>query len=63
LRYFDGDNQESLKRISINTSKTRTAILTFPMENYPSYFSLSICEGGSTNKNIEIEYDPSKIIS
>ena len=63
LRYFGGDNQESLKRISINASNTRTAVLTVPMENYPSYFSLSICEGDSTNKNIEIEYEPSKIVS
>ena len=63
LRYFGGDDQESLKRISINASNTRTAVLTIPMENYPSYFSLSICEGDSTNKNIQIEYDPSKIVS
>jgi len=63
LRYFGGDNQQSLKRISINGSHTRTAVLTVPMEDYPSYFSLSICEGDSTNKNIQIEYDPSKTVS
>ena len=63
LNYFGGDNQQSLKRISINGSHTRTAVLTVPMENFPSYFSLSICEGDSTNKNIQIEYDPSKIVS
>ena len=63
LNYFGGDNQQSLKRISINGNHTRTAVLTVPMEDYPSYFSLSICEGDITNKNIEIEYDPSKIVS
>ena len=63
LRYFGGDDQESLKRISINISNTRTAVLTVPMENYPSYFSLSVCEGDSTNQNIQIEYDPSRIVS
>ena len=63
LNYFGGDNQQSLKRISINDNHTRTAVLTVPMEDYPSYFSLSICEGDSTNKNIQIEYDPSKIVS
>ena len=63
LNYFGGDNQQSLKRISINGNHTRTAVLTVPMEDYPSYFSLSICEGDSTNKNIQIEYDPSKIVS
>jgi len=63
LRYSGGDDKESLKRISINGSNTRTAVLTIPMEDHPSYFSLSICDGDSTNKNIEIEYDPSKIVS
>ena len=63
LNYFGGDNQQSLKRISINSNHTKTAILTAPMEDYPSYFSLSNCEGDSTNKNIQIEYDPNKIVS
>ena len=63
LRYIIDDDKESLKRISINTRNTRTAVLTVPMEDYPSYFSLSNCEGDSTNKNIQIEYDPSKIVS
>ena len=63
LNYFGGDNQQSLKRISINDNHTRTAVLTVPMEDYPSYFSLSVCEGDTTNKNIEIEYDKSKIVS
>ena len=63
LKYFGDDGSESLKRISINGSNTRTAVLTIPMEDHPSYFSLSICDGDSTNKNIKIEYDPSKIVS
>ena len=63
LKYFGGNGSESLKRISINDSNTRTAVLTIPMEDFPSYFSLSICDGDSTNKNIQIEYDPSKIVS
>ena len=62
LRYFN-NGTESLKRISINASNTKTAVLTIPMEDHPSYFSLSVCKGDSTNKNIQIEYDPSKIIS
>ena len=63
LRYFGGDNKISLKRISINGRNTKTAVLTVPMEDYPSYFSLFDCTGDSTNKNIQIEYDPSKIVS
>ena len=63
LRYFGGNGSESLKRISINGRNTKTAVLTVPMEDYPSYFSLSICEGDSANKNIQIEYDPNKIVS
>ena len=62
LRYFN-NGTESLKRISINARYTKTAVLTVPMEDHPSYFSLSNCEGDSTNKNIQIEYDPSKIVS
>jgi len=62
LRYFN-NGTESLKRISINARNTKTAVLTVPMENHPSYFFLSVCEGDSTNKNIEIEYDQSKIVS
>ena len=63
LRYIIDDDKESLKRISINGRSTKAAMLTVPMEDYPSYFSLSVCEGDSTNKNIQIEYDPSKIVS
>ena len=63
LRYIVDDDKESLKRISINGRNTKAAVLTVPMEDYPSYFSLYDCAGDSTNKNIEIEYDPSKIVS
>ena len=63
LRYIIDDDKESLKRISINGRSTKAAMLTVPMEDYPSYFSLSICKGDSTNKNIQIEYDPNKIVS
>ena len=62
LRYFN-NGKESLKRISINGRNTKTAVITVPMEDYSSYFSLSTCEGGSTNKNIQIEYDLNKIVS
>ena len=63
LRYIVDDNKESLKRISINSRNTKAAVLTVPMEDYPSYFSLFDCAGDITNKNIKIEYDPSKIVS
>jgi len=63
LRYIIDDDKESLKRISINSRNTKAAVLTVPMEDYPSYFSLFDCTGDSTNKNIQIEYDPSKIVS
>jgi len=63
LRYIIDDDKESLKRISINGRSTKAAVLTVPMEDYPSYFSLFDCAGDSTNKNIEIEYDPNKIVS
>ena len=43
LRYFN-NGTESLKRISINARYTKTAFLTVPMEDHPSYFSLSNCE-------------------
>tara|TARA_B100001123_G_scaffold357893_1_gene412365 strand:- start:144 stop:698 length:555 start_codon:yes stop_codon:yes gene_type:complete len=62
LRYFN-NGTESLKRISINARNTKTAVLTVPMEDHPSYFSLSNCQGDSTNKNIQIEYDRSKRVS
>ena len=63
LRYFGRDDKDSLQRISINGRSTNASVLTVPMEDYPSYFSLFDCAGDSTNKNIEIEYDPNKIVS
>ena len=65
LRYFGDDGSESLKRISINEKNTKTAILTVPMADYPSYFTLFNCKSDSTKEPIEVEWsdDPSKKIS
>ena len=65
LKYFGDDGSESLKRISINEKNTRTAILTVPMADYPSYFTLFNCKSDSTKVPIEVEWldDPSKKIS
>jgi hypothetical protein len=63
LRYIIDDDKESLKRISINGRNTKVAVLTVPMEDYPSYFSLFNCEGDGANENIQIEYNPNKIVS
>ena len=65
LRYFGGDDTESLKRISINETNTRTAILTVPAADYPSYFTLFNCKSDSAKEPIEVEWsdDPSKKVS
>ena len=65
LRYLGDDGSESLKRISINEKNTKTAILTVPMADYPSYFSLFDCKSDSVKEPIEVEWtdDPSKKIS
>jgi len=65
LKYFGDDGSESLKRISINEKNTRTAILTVPMADYPSYFTLFNCKSDSVKEPIEVEWsdDPSKKIS
>ena len=65
LRYYGGDGLKSLKRISINEKKTKTAILTVPMADFPSYFSLFDCKSDSVKEPIEVEWsdDPSKKIS
>ena len=55
LRYFNNE-KESLKRISINGSNTKTAVLTVPMEDYPSYFSLSNCESENTKEPIQVDF-------
>ena len=65
LKYFGDDGSESLKRISINEKNTKTAILTVPMGDFPSYFSLFECKSDSTKEPIEVEWsnDPSKKVS
>ena len=65
LRYLGDDGSESLKRISINEKNTKTAILTVPMADFPSYFSLFDCKSDSIKKPIEVEWsdNPSKKIS
>ena len=57
LRYIGDDGSESLKRISINGKNTKTAILTVPMDDFPSYFSLFECKSDSVKKPIQV--DPS----
>ena len=65
LRYFGDDGSESLKRISINDKNTRIAIITVPMADHPSYFTLFNCEPDYVKKPILVEppNDPSKRIS
>ncbi len=54
LRYKGADGSESLKRISINVSNSKTADITIPDANYPSYFFLRECESKNTKKSIEV---------
>ena len=65
LRYLGDDGSESLKRISINEKNTKTAILTVPMADFPSYFSLFDCKSDNAKEPIEVEWsnDPFKKIS
>ena len=65
LRYLGDNGSESLKRISINGKNTKTAIITVPMADYPSYFTLFNCKSDSVKEPIEVEWsdDPSKKIS
>jgi len=65
LRYLGDDGLESLKRISINEKNTKTAILTVPIADFPSYFSLFDCKSDSVKEPIQVEWsdDPSKKIS
>ena len=55
LRYFGNDGSESLKRISINEKNTKTAILTVPMADYPSYFTLFNCKSDSAKEPVQVE--------
>ena len=52
LKYFGDDGSESLKRISINEKNNRTAILTVPMADYPSYFTLFNCKSDYVKESI-----------
>ena len=54
LKYFGDDGSESLKRISINEKNTRTAILTVPMADYPSYFTLFNCKSDYVDETIKV---------
>ena len=54
LKYFGDDGSESLKRISINEKNTRTAILTVPMADYPSYFTLFNCKSDYVDESIKV---------
>ena len=65
LKYFGGDGSESLKRISINEKNTKTAILTVPMADYPSYFTLFNCKSDYVKEPIQVEpsNDPNKKVS
>ena len=65
LRYLGDDGSESLKRISINEKNTKTAILTVPMADFPSYFSLFDCKSDNAKEPNEVEWsdDPFKKIS
>ena len=65
LRYIGDNGSESLKRISINEKNTKTAILTVPMDDFPSYFSLFECKSDSAKEPIEVEWsdNPFKKIS
>ena len=55
LRYIGDNGSESLKRISINEKNTKTAILTVPMDDFPSYFSLFECKSDSVKKPIQVD--------
>ena len=65
LKYIGDNGTESLKRISINEKNTKTAILTVPMADFPSYFTLFDCKSDSIKEHIQVEWseDPSKKIS
>ena len=65
IRYIGDNGSESLKRISINEKNTKTAIITVPMDDFPSYFSLFECKSDSAKEPIQVEWldDPSKKIS
>ena len=53
LKYIGDNGSESLKRISINEKNTKTAILTVPMADFPSYFSLFDCKSDNAKEPIQ----------
>ena len=55
LRYLGDDGSESLKRISINGKNTKTAIITVPMADFPSYFTLFNCKSDSAKEPVQVE--------
>ena len=56
LRYLGDDGSESLKRISINEKNTKTAILTVPDGDFPSYFSLFNCKSDNAKEPIQVDF-------
>ena len=62
LRYKGDDGYESLKRISINGSNTKTADITVPDADFPSYFFLRKCEGAN-EVEIALPDDPNNKLS
>mgnify|MGYP001212641389 CR=1 FL=1 len=56
LRYKGDDGYESLKRISINESNTKTADITIPDADFPSYFFLRECESENTKEPIQVDF-------
>ena len=55
LRYLGDNGSESLKRISINGKNTKTAIITVPMADFPSYFTLFNCKSDSAKDPVQVE--------
>ena len=55
LRYLGDNGSESLKRISINGKNTKTAIITVPMADFPSYFTLFNCKSDSAKEPVQVE--------
>ena len=56
LKYIGDNGTESLKRISINEKNTKTAILTVPDADFPSYFSLFNCKSDNAKEPIQVDF-------
>ena len=63
FRYESDEGYSSLKRIKINEKNTRTSEITIPNDDHPVYFFLRKCKEESAKEPIQIEYNPSKIVS